>query len=91
VKAYDNRKYMPFKGNVRQEDIMSQSTQGLLGEREERLATSDKGVIMFRRIIREAIAAAQKGQRPKGVLPKEKASEVVYFDSFTGVRKASAR
>jgi 5,5'-dehydrodivanillate O-demethylase len=91
VKAYDNRKYMPFKGNVRQEDIMSQSTQGLLGEREERLATSDKGVIMFRRIIREAIVAAQKGQRPKGVLPKEKASEVVYFDSFTGVRKASAR
>jgi 5,5'-dehydrodivanillate O-demethylase len=88
VKAYDGRKYMPFKGNVRQEDIMSQSTQGLLGEREERLATSDKGVIMFRRIIREAIAAAQKGARPKGVVPKEKASEVVYFDSFTGVRTA---
>ena len=91
VKAYDSRKYMPFKGNVRQEDIMSQSTQGLLGEREERLATSDKGVIMFRRIIREAIAAAQKGERPKGVPPKEKASEIVYFDSFTGMRKASAR
>ncbi len=88
VKAYDSRKYMPFKGNVRQEDIMSQSTQGLLGEREERLATSDKGVIMFRRIVREAIAAAQKGERPKGVVPQEKASEVVYFDSFTGVRKA---
>jgi hypothetical protein len=46
---------------------------------------------MFRRIIREAIAAAQKGDRPKGALPKEKASEVVYFDSFTGVRKTSAR
>jgi 5,5'-dehydrodivanillate O-demethylase oxygenase subunit len=89
VKGYDNRKYMPFKGNVRQEDIMSQSTQGLLGEREERLATSDKGVILFRRIIRDAIAAAQKGERPKGVLPKEKASEIVYFDSFTGVRKTS--
>jgi 5,5'-dehydrodivanillate O-demethylase oxygenase subunit len=91
VKEYDRRKYMPFKGNVRQEDIMSQSTQGLLGEREERLGTSDKGVIMFRRIIRDAIIAAQKGERPKGVLPKEKASEIVYFDSFTGVRKASAR
>ena len=91
VKEYDRRKYMPFKGNVRQEDIMSQSTQGLLGEREERLATSDKGVIMFRRIIRDAIAAAQKGQRPKGVLPREKSAEVVFFDSFTGVRKAAAR
>ncbi len=91
VKEYDKRKYMPFKGNVRQEDIMSQSTQGLLGEREERLGTSDKGVIMFRRIVRDAIIAAQKGERPKGVLPKNKASEIVYFDSFTGVRKASAR
>ena len=91
VKEYDRRKYMPFKGNVRQEDIMSQSTQGLLGEREERLATSDKGVIMFRRIIRDAIAAAQKGQRPKGVLPREKSAEVVFFDSFTGVRKAAPR
>jgi 5,5'-dehydrodivanillate O-demethylase oxygenase subunit len=91
VKEYDRRMYMPFKGNVRQEDIMSQSTQGLLGEREERLATSDKGVIMFRRIIRDAIAAAQKGQRPKGVLPREKSAEVVFFDSFTGVRKAAAR
>jgi len=91
VKEYDRRKYMPFKGNVRQEDIMSQSTQGLLGEREERLATSDKGVIMFRRIIRDAIAAAQKGQRPKGVLPREKSAAVVFFDSFTGVRKAAPR
>ena len=89
VKEYDKRKYMPFKGNVRQEDIMSQSTQGLLGEREERLGSSDKGVILFRRIIRDAIAAAQKGERPKGVLPKEKASEIVIFDSFTGVRKTS--
>jgi 5,5'-dehydrodivanillate O-demethylase len=89
VKEYDKRKYMPFKGNVRQEDVMSQSTQGLLGEREERLGTSDKGVILFRRIIRDAIAAAQKGERPKGVLPEERASEIVTFDSFTGVRKTS--
>lgn len=91
VRPYDNRKYMPFKGNVRQEDIMSQSTQGLLGERDERLGTSDKGVILFRRIIRDAIAAAQKGERPKGVRTKDKASEIVYFDSFTGVRKTARR
>jgi hypothetical protein len=88
VKEYDRRKYMPFKGNVRQEDIMSQSTQGLLDEREERLATSDRGVIMFRKIIRDAIAAAQRGDRLKGMVPKGREEEIVYFDSFTGVRKS---
>jgi len=91
VKEYDRRKYMPFKGNVRQEDIISQSTQGLLGERAERLATSDRGVIMFRRIVRDAIVAARKGDRPKGTVPKGQEKEVVYFDSFTGVRKNVGR
>jgi phenylpropionate dioxygenase-like ring-hydroxylating dioxygenase large terminal subunit len=88
-KEYDRRKYMPFKGNVRQEDIMSQSTQGLLGEREERLATSDRGVIMFRKIVRDAIAAALKGDRPKGIVSKGQEKEIVFFDSFTGVRKST--
>jgi phenylpropionate dioxygenase-like ring-hydroxylating dioxygenase large terminal subunit len=91
VKEYDRRKYMPFKGNVRQEDIMSQSTQGLLGERAERLATSDRGVIMFRKIVRDAIIAALKGERPKGVVANGREKEIVYFDSFTGVRKSAAR
>ncbi|MGH7770319.1 MAG: Rieske 2Fe-2S domain-containing protein [Candidatus Binatia bacterium] len=89
VKEYDRRKYMPFKGNVRQEDIMSQSTQGLLGERAERLATSDRGVIMFRKIVRDAIAAALNGDRPKGGVPKGQEKEIVFFDSFTGVRKSA--
>jgi len=91
VKVYDRRKYMPFKGNVRQEDIMSQSTQGLLGARAERLATSDRGVIMFRKIVRDAIAAALNGGRPKGIVPKGREKEIVYFDSFTGVRKTAGR
>jgi phenylpropionate dioxygenase-like ring-hydroxylating dioxygenase large terminal subunit len=90
VKEYDHRKYMPFEGNVRQEDIMSQSTQGLLGEREEQLGTSDRGVIMFRKMIREAIVTTPKGGRPKGVLSKDREEEVIYFDSFTGVRKQTA-
>lgn len=88
VKDYDRRKYMPFKGNVRQEDVMSQSTQGPLGARAERLATSDKGVILFRRIVREAIQAAHNGGRPKGVVAEGQEKEIVYYDSFTGVRKA---
>jgi hypothetical protein len=48
-------------------------------------------VIIFRRLVREAIATALKGGRPKGVLPRQKEQEIVYFDSFTGVRKSAAR
>ena len=86
VKEYDHRKYMPFKGNVRLEDIMTQGTQGLLGEREEHLGTSDRGVILLRRLVREAIEKTAKGKQPKGAVPRERADELVYLDSFTGVR-----
>ena len=34
----------------------------------EHLVTSDKGVIMFRRILREAIQAARAGTDPKGII-----------------------
>jgi 5,5'-dehydrodivanillate O-demethylase len=90
VKPYDRREYMPFRGSVRQEDVMTQATQRLLGEREERLATSDRGVIALRKLVQQAVAAAQRGERPKGVLPPEQADRVVRFDSFVGVRPRTA-
>jgi nitrite reductase/ring-hydroxylating ferredoxin subunit len=34
----------------------------------EHLVTSDKGVVMFRRILREAIRAVQEGRNPKGII-----------------------
>jgi hypothetical protein len=34
----------------------------------EHLVTSDKGVIMFRKILRSAVHAVQQGHDPKGVL-----------------------
>ena len=86
VKDYDRRKYMPFKGNIRQEDVMTQSTQGRLDERDEQLGVSDRGVILFRRLVREAIETAWTGGVPKGVLPKERAGEMIQLHSFAGVR-----
>jgi phenylpropionate dioxygenase-like ring-hydroxylating dioxygenase large terminal subunit len=91
VREYDRRRYMPYRGNIRMEDIMTQATQGLLDEREEHLGSADRGVIMLRRIVREAIATALKGGQPKGVLAKERAGEVVDLDSFTGVRVKKER
>ena len=90
VKEYDRRKYMPFKGNVRQEDLMTQSTQGLLGERGEQLGVSDRGVIMFRRIVKDPIETAWNGGVPKGVLPPKRADEMIRLDSFAGVRTKTA-
>jgi phenylpropionate dioxygenase-like ring-hydroxylating dioxygenase large terminal subunit len=87
VKPYDRRKFMPYRGNIRREDIVTQGTQGLLGEREEHLGVSDRGVIMLRRLILEAIETVLAGGEPKGILPKEKADEIIYLDSFVGIRR----
>lgn len=85
-KDYDHRKHMPFRGSVRHEDIMTQGTQGRIDEREERLATSDRGVILLRKIIGNAMETALKGGRPKGVLAEEEADSILKIDSFTGIR-----
>src|SRR5687767_13060396 len=85
-KEYDHRRYSPSRGSVRSEDIMSQSTQGTIGERKEQLASSDKGVILLRKIILEAIGTAQRGGVPKGVPPCEQPAKVIDIDSFTGIR-----
>ena len=85
-KEYDGRKYSPYRGNVRTEDIMCQTTQGLIGEREEQLATSDKGVILIRKIILNAIQAVQDGRVPKGMVLPDQADQIIQIDSFTGIR-----
>lgn len=85
-KAYDQRKHSPFRGSVRTEDIACQGTQPLLDRRGEQLATSDKGVILIRKIILNGIRAVQENRTPKGVLRRQHAHELVTIDSFTGVR-----
>jgi hypothetical protein len=85
-KPYDRRKYAPFRGNVRTEDIACQGTQPLLDQRKEQLATSDKGVILIRKIILNAIRAVQEGRVPKGLLPPEQARQLLRIDCFTGLR-----
>ncbi|HYA29211.1 MAG TPA: hypothetical protein VEI95_10375, partial [Acidobacteriota bacterium] len=88
VKPYDKRKYMPYKGNIRQEDVMTQATQGLLGEREEQLGVSDRGVIKFRKIVLDAIGTALRGGRPKGLLG-EHAAGAYHLGTQVGVRPIS--
>jgi hypothetical protein len=86
VPDYDRRPFMPFRGSVRQEDVMAQGTQAPLGAREERLGASDRGVIVLRRLVREAIEAVQRGERPRGAPAPDQAERLVQFDSFVGLR-----
>jgi hypothetical protein len=85
-RPYDQRRLSPFRGNVRTEDIACQGTQPLLDQRKEKLATSDKGVILIRKIILNAIRAVKENRVPKGVLRRSEANQLVTIDSFTGVR-----
>jgi phenylpropionate dioxygenase-like ring-hydroxylating dioxygenase large terminal subunit len=90
VRQYDKRKYMPYKGNIRQEDLVTQATQGTLGRRRERLGASDRGVIKLRKIVVEAIETAIAGGIPKGVVTRERAREIVKLDTAVGVRAKTA-
>ena len=86
VKPYDTRPLMPFRGNVRLEDKVTQGTQDLVGLRQERLGTSDRGIIMLRKIVRDAIKSVWDGGNPKGLYLDENAEGLVKLDSFVGVR-----
>jgi hypothetical protein len=90
-KPYDRRKFSPFRGNVRTEDIACQGTQPLLDQRSEQLATSDKGVILIRKIILNAVRAAQRGDIPKGIPSRDDTGEMISIDSFTGIRAKGGR
>jgi phenylpropionate dioxygenase-like ring-hydroxylating dioxygenase large terminal subunit len=87
VKPYDKRRLMPYKGNIRQEDIVTQGTQGLLGERGEQLGLSDRGVIKFRKIVLDAIETALSGGRPKGVIGKSESAGLYKLDTQVGLRE----
>lgn len=86
VKPYDKRKYMPYKGNVRKEDIMTQGTQGLLGQRDEQLGVSDRGIIKFRKIVLDAIAKAPSGAPLKGMVDRRRAREFYRLETQVGLR-----
>jgi phenylpropionate dioxygenase-like ring-hydroxylating dioxygenase large terminal subunit len=89
-KPHDHRRFAPFRGSVRLEDIACQATQPLLGVRKEQLATSDKGVILLRKLILDGVRAVADGRTPKGAATGRDERSVIQIDSFTGVRAKGA-
>jgi hypothetical protein len=74
---------------VRTEDITCQATQPLLDQRREQLATSDRGVILLRKLILNDIENVQRGERPRAFSCA--AEGAVQIDSFTGLRAKGAK
>jgi len=66
--------------DVQAQDHMAWETQGPIADRtKERLATSDRGIVMLREIMKREIERVQKGLDPKGVI--RDASEYKMIDT----------
>jgi hypothetical protein len=82
-KPYDKRRYSGWEGVPALEDLVLQESQGEIPERKlEHLGTSDRGVIMLRRMWHKAMEEVAKGKDPKGVL--RQAQEMLEVDTYHG-------
>src|ERR1044071_2121526 len=66
----------------REQDRVAQETQGLVADRtKEHLATSDEGILMLRKMLRDAIDAVQQGREPMGVIRDSSRNRPITFAS----------
>ena len=66
------------------QDAMAWETQGPVTDRgREHLGTADRGVTMFRRLLREQIAAVEKGKDPAGVIRDPAVNDSIQIDLST--------
>jgi 5,5'-dehydrodivanillate O-demethylase len=76
------------------QDHMAWESQGALANRDrEHLGESDRGIIMFRKLLREQIAAAQSGADPIGINRDPKKDEVIQLiqEGYSAFSFAAAR
>jgi 5,5'-dehydrodivanillate O-demethylase len=78
-----------------QQDRIAQESQGPIADRtREFLGTSDQGIVMLRKIIRDSIKAVEKGRDPFGVLRDPAQNMLLRFDAgknfSDGVNRAPA-
>jgi 5,5'-dehydrodivanillate O-demethylase oxygenase subunit len=66
---------------VSAQDSMAWETQGPITDRtQEHLGAADRGIVMFRRLLREQIDIVQKGGEPMGVVRDPARNEIIHFD-----------
>ncbi len=63
------------------QDAMAWETQGPVMDRSrEHLGTGDKGIVIFRKMLREQIEQVRRGAAPLGCVPKEKERPLIELD-----------
>lgn len=83
VKDYDTRQYKGWEGLPPVEDYVLQESQGAIPPREQEfLGQSDVGIVLYRRMWRQAMEAVANGERPK--LPAVNARGIVETDTYKG-------
>jgi 5,5'-dehydrodivanillate O-demethylase len=66
---------------VSAQDSMAWETQGAIADRtQENLGTSDVGIAMLRRLLKEQIEIVQKGGEPMGVIRDASKNKTIYLD-----------
>ena len=82
-KDHDKRRYSAWEGIAPLEDLVLQESQGEIADRAaEHLATSDRGVILLRKILRRAMEDVAGGKPPKG--PRHEEKEMIEVDTYHG-------
>jgi 5,5'-dehydrodivanillate O-demethylase len=62
------------------QDIMCWVTQGSIADRtDEKLGTTDKGIILYRQLLKEEIEKVKRGEEPMGTIRDEQENEIIRF------------
>jgi 5,5'-dehydrodivanillate O-demethylase len=68
--------------DTHEQDRVAQESQGPVADRTaEHLASSDQGIIMMRKMVRDSIDAVREGKDPIGVIRDPEENKVINFDS----------
>lgn len=66
------------------QDIMAWITQGPIADRTtERLGSTDKGIILYRKMLQEEMAKAERGEDPIGVIRDPQKNHIIEFRNET--------
>jgi 5,5'-dehydrodivanillate O-demethylase len=68
--------------DTHEQDRVAQESQGVIADRtKEHLASSDQGIVMMRKMVKESIEAVQRGEDPMGVIRDASENKLISFDS----------
>lgn len=80
---YDDNGFMRYRHHMKSfasQDGMAWETQGPVADRtKERLASSDRGVVMFRQMLRLQLEAVKRGEDPIGVIRDPERNKMIDF------------